>query len=278
LRQHLLRKFLHSSTEPMAPFFNGAGMRLGRASYTRKDNFNLKDLLMTDVTLNSSQALFVLHHGPGVSALGFDVVAKRIRQYAALLGRTIAPVAHGSLEQYHAYKALEAAVAARKFPQVIYDADTPYDVQRVLERCRIARLHVRIFYGDPQTGLDSLSTFNVIGRVGNTMGPIRAPLLVPRGADCGDIISSSRVLKIVHVVNGRILYQHARYHLPSLQVRTSTVTATTPKALSKYPVLVAIASKRASDNLEEKDILARFKTQAKAERYLAFITGIRHTR
>ncbi len=67
---------------------------------------------------------------------------------------------------------------------VWYHAQTPKAVVDALEEARRLDETVRVFYGDAKTGKDWLETNDVKGKLGRSMGPVKAPLLLasPRAA------------------------------------------------------------------------------------------------
>jgi hypothetical protein len=222
---------------------------------------------MNNVSINPSQRLFVINHGSGFTCLGFDVATKRIRQYAELLAVAVRDFVVGSLEQYAEYLRLESAVAQKNFLTPLYEPGTLPEVQRILESCRASRTRVRIFYGSPATGRDALEEYDTTGYVGCSMGPIRIPLLVVPRKAYGGSLSSDRVLRIVALPKGTVLYQHPQYQVPALQV----VTPDTPQAagveFQGYPAVVTAA---------DRGLIARFSKVSSAENYVAFLRGERH--
>ncbi len=224
-----------------------------------------------NLLLNEEQRLYVLKSEGGFSCLGYDVVEGYIAELLKRLGTaskapseaSLAAAPVGSAERYEYYRSLMRVYGRIGDTKTWFDAGTPQAVQDLLERLRKDRTTVRLFYGNPQTGRDSLEAWDTVGIVGRTTGVMHSPILVPRGEDGGGIISSARIVKVVSVLTGRVLYQHEKYHLPVLAVAE---TNPTDKDLKAYPFTVT------ADGRTE----ARFKTYAKACNWLAFISGEHH--
>jgi hypothetical protein len=224
--------------------------------------------MTTTVTIDQENERFVLTKTNGVSCLGFDVALNRIKQYAMLLKKQVAATLRGTLEQYHQYMSLEQELAHQNLKQVIYDPDTPFEVEQVLERARTLHFRVRLVFGNTETGDPWLDTTDVVGRVGNTCGPLRAPILVEPGDVGGGIILSAHVLRIVHAASGRVLYEHPKYKTPTMRVKHSD-------EVPDYPFEVVLLKSTESEPKEE--LMARFTDEKKAKRYADFMTGVRHT-
>jgi hypothetical protein len=100
----------------------------------------------------------------------------------------------------------------RKVGSIYYHVDTPDAVVRALEQARSTRRRIRIYLGDSQTGRDWLEEHDVSGYVGNSLGPLKVPLLVfNRRSFGGGAILDHCVIKIKWTTGG-VLHQHAQYH------------------------------------------------------------------
>lgn len=216
---------------------------------------------MSAVSINEEQRLFVLKNSSGFTCLGFDVVFRRLAQYAKSLGRTLPSSAGiGKKEQYQEYLAAESAFIATNPQNTQFDPDTPVAVQAYLEAYRKSGSKVRLFFGNPETGKDWLSEWDVVGRIGRSMGPLKVALLVPAGEDGGGAILTSNVLRIVDFSTKREVYRHANYKAPTFEVKAG--------AEPGYPHEVWVDGKPH----------ARLKTRAKADSWIAFMQGLRMTR
>lgn len=218
-----------------------------------------------NVLLNEEQRVYVLQSGAGYSCLGFDVVESYVQELLARLGDTSSATtpasgAVGSLERYEYYRALLTVYARIGDTKTWFSPNTPEPVQNLLERLRADDTPVRLFYGDPETGIDDLQEWDTIGTIGRTGGLMRSPILVPKNECGGGIIFTNRLLKVVSLTTGRVLYLHERYRLPELAINESD---SPEKARKAYRFAVSANGTTA----------ARFKTHAKACNWLAFISG-----
>lgn len=224
---------------------------------------------MNAITINQDQRLFVLQGKTGYSCLGFDVVYKRLREYAARLGRPAPDIAEtGTLPQLRAYFEAESALVRLNPQDTIFDPDTPPTLKAVLEACRHRRNVVRLFTGNVETGRDWLGEWDTIGQIGRSMGAIKVPLLVPKGDNGGGAILTACVLRVVDVASGKDLWRHPAYQVPVLTVR-ETADA---DVCEKYPFEVM-----RDDAQGTPEVQARFKTQIEASNWVAFMRGERHS-
>lgn len=213
---------------------------------------------MNAVTINATQRVFVIPGGGGFSCLGFDVVFKRLAQYAKRLGLGQPNAASiGQLEQYQDYLKAERAYIATNPQDTQFDPDTPVAVQAYLEAYRKTGAKVRLFLGNPETGKDWLSEWDAVGRVSRSMGPLKVPLLVTPGEDGGGAILTACVLRIIDVASKREVYRHANYKEPIFEV--------TPSKEPGFTVDVSVYG----------SVHARFKSDAKAKDWVDFMTGRR---
>lgn len=95
-----------------------------------------------------------------------------------------------------------------------YHRETPRRVVDMLERCRRLNLRIRIHYGDVITGRDWLDEFDVTGRIGRSMGPIKVPLIISSSRSVGGpAILDSCIVRIKLAKQPyHTYYQHPAYH------------------------------------------------------------------
>lgn len=213
---------------------------------------------MTAVTLNPEQRLFVLRQSGGYSCLGFDVVFKRLKQYAKALGwGEPSEQEIGKLSQYEAYLSAERAFIATNPKDTCFDPDTPVAVQRVLEAYRKSGQKIRVFLGDAKTGRDWHDEHDVVGTIGRSMGPLKVPLLIS-GNDCGGpALLTACIVRLMDAKTKQELYRH-----PTYQAGTFSIL---PSDFPGYSHEVQVNEQR----------VARFRTLAAAQRWVAFMKGER---
>jgi hypothetical protein len=177
-----------------------------------------------DITLNIPSRLFVVRAAHGYSTLGFDYVAKQLRQLVqripvlAALKDAVAETTVGSLEQYNLYRsAIDTLARQRVQTDTWYDEETPQAVVRILERARKNGSVLRIFLGDRSTGRDWMEEHDTIGRIGRSTGTIRVPLLVAEGESGGGALLDACIVRVASS-DGRDLWRHPAYHLPELRI------------------------------------------------------------
>lgn len=213
---------------------------------------------MTAVTLNPEQRHFVLKTSGGFSCLGFDVVFKRLKQYAEFLGWPQPNEAEiGQMRQYEAYRLAESAVCKQQPSQTWFDPETAPQVRDVLERYRMSGKKVRLFLGCSETGRDWCEEHDVIGRVSRSMGPLKVPLLISGNESGGPAILTACIVRLLDAQTGQELYRHPRYEVPAFELA--------PSGEKAYPVSV----------MRDGQVHARFKTEAKARSWIAFMKGER---
>jgi hypothetical protein len=109
----------------------------------------------------------------------------------------------------------------RKVGGIYYHANAPDAVVEALEQARARRQRIRIHYGDARTGRDWLEEHDVEGRFGNSMGPLKVPLLIHNSrSHGGSALLDHCIVRIKTTGNrGRVLYKHPRYHAGSFSIR-----------------------------------------------------------
>ena len=216
-----------------------------------------------NVTINAEQKLFVIHSSGGFSCFGFENCFRDSMALAERLGvKNLAPSPEqiGMLEQYENYiRLLEIARDSKRDLGTWYDPRTSKEVINVLEEARTLNYRVRIFTGDVDTGVDWLSEHGVVGRVGRSSGFIKVPLLIVGSDIGGESILDHCILRIVHAASKRELYRHPLYQAPALTCA--------PYEDKKLPFAV----------FDNGKLIARFKNEEKASRWISFMHGDRMT-
>lgn len=214
---------------------------------------------MKKIELNESQKLYVLYYDEGVSTLGFDVVMDQATEIARRLERPEAaplPEERGTLEAYRKWEAL-IEEAKRVDIGTYFPPSTPKKVEQVLTRAIKRAQDLRIFYGDPETGRDDLSTYGVMGTVGRSCGPaLKVPVITPDDTPFGDPISADRIVKIVDIETGKVLYRHRSYHVGKLTIEESSMPG--------YK----------AELRRDNEVVARFKKFVDAYRLSGFLMGL----
>jgi len=113
-----------------------------------------------------------------------------------------------------------------------YDNRAHPDAIKALEEARKYNYRVRISRGYTEfelprdnsnkvIGEDWLEENDVEGRIGNSVGPIKVPLLINnRRSTGGGAITGDSIVRVkVTGKGGRVLWQHPQYHKPELTVR-----------------------------------------------------------
>lgn len=109
-----------------------------------------------------------------------------------------------------------------------YPADIPEQAIQVLERARQNGTRVHVHYGDPMTGKDELSEFEVRGRIGRSGGMRPIPLILNNQRSQGASGMFGGVVRIRSVPDGRELYRHPNYHHGKIEIRQHETPITHP--------------------------------------------------
>lgn len=98
---------------------------------------------------------------------------------------------------------------------IYFRVETPRALARALEQACATAKPVRLFYGDPDTGLDSLERRDVEGTLRRTLGP-----LVVIGIDTAEgrfeAVHDHCLVRVK--IAGRDVYRHPGYHQPELEL------------------------------------------------------------
>ena len=96
---------------------------------------------------------------------------------------------------------------------------TPNEVRAVLSRLCHSGKRVRIWTGDTETGEAWTHVANTSGYIGNSTGSKKIALLVHNSRSLGGpALLDDCILRIDQIDTRRTLYQHPRFHLPSLKM------------------------------------------------------------
>jgi len=107
----------------------------------------------------------------------------------------------------------------RKVNGIYYHKATPDVVVQALEQARARRQRIRIYLGDVTTGRDWLEEHDIEGTIGNSMGPLRIPLLIhSRRSHGGPALLDHCIIRIKRTTGG-VLYQHPTYYTGMFTIR-----------------------------------------------------------
>lgn len=134
-------------------------------------------------------------------------------------------------------------------------------LKQLLESLHVNRTRIRIWYGNTETGKVWLEEHDVKGTIGRSTGEKKIPLLIPKYSSLGGVaILYGCIVRIDNIVDKRTIYQHKDFYLPKFEI--------IPSDLKDYSHAV----------LADNELVALFKTQQKAERYVQFMKGERYSK
>ncbi len=98
-----------------------------------------------------------------------------------------------------------------------YHEKTSQDVIDVLEEARAKQWRIRVHYGNTLVGEDWNEEYDVTGRIGRSMGPVKVPLLIHNARSMGGPAMLDHCIVRIRFSNwqrdGRDnLYCHPKYH------------------------------------------------------------------
>lgn len=114
-----------------------------------------------------------------------------------------------------------------------YHGQTSEEIIRILERCRRNETLIRLDLGDAQTGESWSEEFDVQGRLGRSMGPMKVPLLICDDECGGPQLLDHCIVAITYVESGRTAYRHPSYR-PKYDWRTGHVILNPDSACPGY--------------------------------------------
>ena len=135
-----------------------------------------------------------------------------------------------------------------------YNVETNPTVVQLLEQARQSRARVQLYYGDAKTGRDWCECHDVRGTIGRSMGPIKIPLLVSEVTNDGGFgVLDSAIVRLK--IGGKEVWRHEKYHQPQHTIK---------KAWEEF----GDHDKNPFEVYADGKLVARFKTETKAKRYL----------
>lgn len=211
------------------------------------------------ISLNTEQQLYVLSSVSSVSCFGFDNAMREAIAISEILSiSTNGLPESGTIALYDNLINLRQQYAiSDQSKNTWFDPGTDPQLRPVLEDLRISKERIRIFLGDLKTGECWLEENDVVGRIGRSMGPQRALLLLATQSSLGGgAISTSRILRIQSMGTKAVTYQHPKFQMP-------TFTMSRRK-------------KKPSFEVSFKDsVVARFKSDLQASHWIEFMRGER---
>lgn len=180
---------------------------------------------MEHIQLRPAQGLYEIRRGDVVSFLGFDHVRDHVQYIAQrLLHAQQAPWAwtvgdHGAVSGYEKYRQAVAAWGQSRWTDTtFFGPGVDPRVALCLEACRLSGQPVRLILGNAATGQPWFCEHDVVGTIGRSLGPLKAPLLIAPGETCGPAVLCDCIVAIVDWGTGDVLYRHADYRAPELRI------------------------------------------------------------
>lgn len=99
---------------------------------------------------------------------------------------------------------------------IMYHKETPKEVIEVLEQARENRTRLTLDYGDAKTGRSWGEINDINGRMGQSTGEYKLPLLIHNSSSTGGgAILDHCIIKIMESNGKRVLYSHPKYKIAS---------------------------------------------------------------
>lgn len=150
---------------------------------------------------------------------------------------------------------------------VYYHHDTPSAVVIALENARLLGKRIRLWLGDSETGKSWMDDYDVTGWVGNSMGPIKIPLLIHSSrSHGGGAISDHSIVRLM--VDGREVYRHPKFNQPAFTIGHGwSDEAHAPKDRMYKARSVGVYA--------DGELYCGFDSESKARRWIDFMEGRR---
>jgi hypothetical protein len=199
----------------------------------------------------------------GYTCLSFDNCFNDSLQLSEMLNRPdLAPKSDekGTLSQYDQYQNLIKIAGSTNIGTWFTPGTNP-QVKRILQNAIDTSTSLRIYYGDTDTGRSWMDEYDMFGKICRTTGSLKSPIIVAPREHGGTIILTRCIVKIVRFSKkesgefATVLYQHPKFNLPKMEI-----------VLNESPKYLATV-------LCDGKAEARFKTVAKAEKWISFMQG-----
>jgi hypothetical protein len=210
-----------------------------------------------EISVNKEQGVFVQNFNDGCTTLGSDQDFKILAKIVHRLGLSI-PVREnekGTLSQYLLYKEAIKAYADARLNETWHHPDALPEVSKIIDRCIKNGTRVRLFYGDTNTGHEWGEENDVLGTIRRTTGPLKSPIMIPKGEHSGSKILEHCLLKIMDADTHSVLWVHKHYQTPAFAI--------TEDHTPKLPFMATMNGQ----------LKARFTSFAKAAAWVAFMSG-----
>lgn len=141
-----------------------------------------------------------------------------------------------------------------------YHAETKQEIVDILENARLNETRIRVFLGDVKTGKCWNEENDVVGTIGRSTGLIKIPLLIAnKRSTGGGALLDDCIIKII--TKDRVLYEHEKFNFGGTFFCTKS-------DLPDYKEMVKL----------DGEVIAYFKKDGQAKRYVNFITGARFSK
>jgi len=161
-----------------------------------------------------------------------------------------------------------------------FDANTAPEVAAALDTLRACHDRVRLWLGDPKTGENWLDEYDVCGTISRSMGPVKSPLLIHNARSSGGGAILTAHILAIRSTSGAWRYRHSLFKIPEFTKRPTVCDEPAEQSKSKMgSAAPMVADKYPWEVLNEaRQVHARFETEAKADRWIAFMRGERFTK
>lgn len=138
-----------------------------------------------------------------------------------------------------------------------YHTETNNEVKTVLETLNESRERVRIWYGDTGTGISWNEEYAMVGRIGNSTGSQKIPLMITSSRSLGGgAILDHCIIRIDCIKTRKTLYKHPNF-MVTLQLQNNSV----------YDVKTGTP-----------ELYATFTDNVRAKNFLDFMKGERYSK
>lgn len=139
---------------------------------------------------------------------------------------------------------------------------TPPRLRVLIDQLIDSHDRIRIFLGDPYTGVDWMEEYNLIGTLSRSTGVLKIPYLIGENENESRSLDEGDLVKIIHET-GKVLWKAWYYIEPVLRIIEE------PKGVNNTEYWTVINIKDGNTIVRQ----ATFTSYGKAASYIAHITG-----